>query len=262
MPEPAPRKLLITISGPTVPNALRALAIACGQLADALDDEPIGRRASNREKSASPSQTLRIEPPKLNLEAARALDTIPDREGLTKTETKILTALAQAGHALSAVQIGTRCGLSSKGGAFAKSLTDLRSAEYIVGGASRIEVTDEGIEALGEFARLPEGQALFDYWCAKTGSTGAKILCALRQRHREHLGPASGSELGAATGLSHKGGAFAATLTKLRKLELIEGGGSAMVLSSDMQRAADVTIGVFDRQSGKSVRVDRGGRVL
>lgn len=251
----------------TVQNALRALAIACGQLADALDDEPIARRDVKPEKPRQNAATLVAKPaivqaPKLDLEAARAIDQVPDRDGLTKTEAKILTALAQAGHALSSVQIGTRCGLSSKGGAFAKALTDLRSSEYIVGGAGKIQITDEGLEALGPYARLPEGRQLFDYWCAKVGGTGAKILVALRQRHRERLGPASSAELGAATGLAHKGGAFAATLTKLRKLELIEGGGAAMVLSPDMQRAGEITIGVLDRQAGKSVRVDRSGRVV
>jgi hypothetical protein len=241
--------------------ALRSFAAAAIELADAWD----GQETSPGQHGVKPERAAkrpRVEAPKLDTAAAKALAEVPERDGLTKTETKILTALAQAGHPLSAVQIGTRCGLSSKGGAFAKSLTDLRSSEFIEGGAARIAITDEGLEALGPYARLPDGPALFDYWCAKVGSTGAKVLVALRHRHRERLGSGSAAELGAATGLSHKGGAFAATLTKLRKLELIQGGGAGMELSPELQRAGEITIGVHDRQSGKTVHVDRVGKVV
>lgn len=239
----------------TFTQALRAFARAASEMADAYERE-LGHRDTKPEKP-----TKRVEPPKLDLAAAKALDAVPDREGLTKTETKILTALAQAGHALSAVQIGTRCGLSSGSGSFAQALASLRSDGYIVGSSSSITITEDGIEALGPFARLPEGQQLFDYWCAKTGSTCAKILVALKHRHRDRQGPATTADLGAASGLSHGSGSFAQALAKLRRLELIEGGGTGMVLSADLQRAVDITIGVFDRQSGKSVRVDRSGTV-
>lgn len=238
----------------SIPAALRDVSRAFEALAQAYEAQGHAQAVVRRKAEPKPDP----EPPRLDL---AVLEEPADREGLTKTETKILTALAQAGHALSAVQIGTRCGLSSKGGAFAKALTGLRSAEYIAGGAARVEITEDGLEALGPFARLPEGAALFDYWCHKVGTTGAKVLGALRQQQRELRGPTSSAALGDLTGLSHKGGAFAAVLTKLRKLELIEGGASGMVLSPELQRAAEVTVGVFDRKSGATVRVNRRGAV-
>ena len=241
----------------TPAQAFRALARYIDELAAALEGE--GGTTVHRDTKP---EKVKLPPPKLDLAAAKALDAIPDREGLTKGETKILTALAQAGRALSLPQIGTRCGLSSASGSFAQSVAALRSDGYVEGPGSALAITDDGLEALGPFARLPEGEQLFDYWCHKVGGAGGKILAALRQRHRERGGPATIGEIGAATGLSHGSGSFAQALAKLRRLDLIEGAGSAVTLSPEMQRACEITIGVFDRQSGKQIRVDRGGTVV
>ncbi len=240
----------------TPAQAFRALARHCDDLAAALEGEdgPSVHRDAKPEKKRPPAPTL-------DIAAVKALDAVPDREGLTKTEVKILTALAQSGRALTTVQIGTRCGLSSGTGSFAQAVAALRGDGYVVGPGSALGITDEGLEALGPFARLPDGQQLFDYWCAKAGGTCAKILTALQKRHRERQGPATTAELGHATGLSHGTGSFAQALAKLRRLELIDGGGSGMSLSAELQRASEITIGVFDRQSGQTVRVDRNGKV-
>lgn len=242
----------------TPAQAFRALAAYCEELAAALE----GGGGPSVHAAEAKALRPKAAPPKLDLAAVKALDAVPDREGLTKTETKILTALAQAGVALSLPQIGTRCGLSSGAGSFAQAIAALRSDGYVVGPGSALKITEDGLEALGPFARLPEGSALFDYWCAKVGGTGGKILAALRQRHRAREGAASIADLGTATGLSHGAGSFAQALAKLRRLDLIEGPGSAVMLSAEMQRACEVTIGVFDRQSGKQVRVDRSGTVV
>lgn len=248
----------------SVPEALRDLARACSALADALEAQPI-----TREEPTKPSPKQKARPtrqaeaaPSFSARNLGAFDQAPEREGLTRAESKILTVLAQAGHALSATQIGTRCGLSSKTGSFGQALAALRGDSYIVGSSSSIRITDEGLEALGPFPRLPEGSELFDYWCHKVGGAGAKILAALRQRHRDRLGPASSADLGRMTGLSHGTGSFGQALAKLRRLELINGGGAAMVLSPELQRAVEITVGVFDRSTGKSVRVDRTGHVV
>jgi hypothetical protein len=244
----------------TVIVTLRNFAAAAIALADAWEEEAgsLGHRDVKPTKTAKP----RPEAPKLDLAAAKALDAVADREGLTKTETKILTALAQAGRPLSLSQIGTRCGLSSGAGSFAQAVAALRADGYAEGPGAALAITDDGPEALGPFARLPEGSQLFDYWCAKVGSTGGKILVALRQRHREQQGPATLAQLGEATGLSHGAGSFAQALAKLRRLELVEGSGSANVLSPEMRRAVEVTIGVFDRQTGKQIKVDRNGKAV
>jgi len=170
----------------------------------------------------------------------------------TKTSRKILVALAQVGRPMSAAQIGLFTGLAHKGGAFAKALTDLRALSLIEGGASRIELTPHGRAELGEYAPLPEGHALFEFWCGKLGTTSEKILRALRKANHSM----SSAALGEATGLSHTGGSFSAALTSLRKMDLIEGGGSGMRLSADLLRAIEPTVRVFDTTSGKTTRID------
>ena len=219
--------------------------------------EPASPKADGRAETKARTRQLA-----LDAAAAKALDKVQEREGLTRTEVKILTVLAQAGRPLSSVQVGIRCGLSSTTGSFAQALASLRESGFIVGKGSGLQITHEGLQALGPFSRLPEGAELFDYWCHKVGGTGTKILIALRARHREHSGPATSAQLGSETGLSHTTGSFAQALATLRKLELIDGGGSSMTLSTEMQRACEITIGVFDTSSGKMVRVDRSGRAV
>lgn len=236
----------------SIPAALRDVAKSFEALAQAYEAQEHADVVRAKSKPAPA--------PKLDL--AAAIDSVPDREDLTKTETKILTALAQAGRPLTLAQIGTRSGLSSGAGSFAQAVAALRADGYAEGPGSALGITDEGLEALGPYARLPEGSQLFDYWCAKVGSTGAKILIALRQRHRDQQGPATLAQLGAATGLSHGAGSFAQALAKLRRLELVEGSGSANVLTPEMQRACEITIGVYDRLAGKTVKVDRSGKAL
>ena len=240
----------------SIPAALRDVAKAFEALAQAYESQ------SHAQAVATKRKPVASEPPRLDPAAAQALDAVPDRDDLTKGEAKILTALAQAGRALSTAQIGTRCGLSSGSGSFAQAIAALRADGYVSGPGSAVVITDDGLEVLGPFTRLPEGKQLFDYWCHKVGGAGGKILAALRQRHRDRGGPMSTAELGAATGLSHGSGSFAQALAKLRRLDLIEGPGSGIVLSAEMQQAAEIAIGVFDRVAGKTVKVNREGAVL
>ncbi len=248
----------------TVPEALRNFAAAASALADAMTAE----RAAALDAEVVRVRKEQGRPIPVTVAVAqRPIVDVFDREGLTKTEVKILTALAQvhesSSRALSAAQIGIRTGLSHTSGSFTQTLADLRKEELIVGKSGGIRITADGLEALGPFPRLPEGEALFEYWCHKVGGAGSKILKALRKRCRD-VGAstvASAGMLGADTGLSATSGSFTQALADLRKLELIEGGGSGMTLSVEMQRACEVTIGVHDTSTGKSVRVDRGGRV-
>ena len=244
------------MSKPTVPEALRQLAAAAVVLADALTagriEIPGQEVACSHEDQSRPVPEPRRAPPVLEL---------PEREGLTKTEVKILTALAQAGRSLSGVQIGTRAGISHRTGPFSKTLAELRREQFIVGSIKAIEITQEGREALGSFAALPEGHVLFDYWCSKVGGTGAKVLRALRKCYRDGAITWSAEQVGSEAGISHKTGPFSKALATLRRLELIVGSGSELALSPEMKRACEITIGVHDTSTGKSVRVDRGGRV-
>jgi len=238
----------------TIPEAFRALARYVDELAAALEGKG-GPSVHREEAQAAKPRPTKAAEPKPAAPRAPALEPLPDRDDFTRTEVKILTALAQAGHALTMPQMGTRSGLSSGTGSFKQALAALRREAYVHSQGAKTAITDDGVEALGTFARLPEGEQLFDYWCHKAGGTCAKILGALRTRHRERSGPATADELGLATALSSGTGSFGQALAKLRRLELIEGGGDSMVLSDSLRNAIAPTISVFDTKSGKTHRV-------
>lgn len=224
-----------------VTAAFRDLARACVALEAAfgdLDAEPAEPRP--RQKPI-PIPAAADAPPKTRRKSG----------DINGTDRKILTVLAQQGRALTTSQIGTLAGLSSGTGSFGQAVARLRASDYAEGPGTALRITQAGFDVLGPFARLPEGYELFEYWCGKVGGTAAKILRALRASGEDM----SSEELGEATMLSHTTGSFGQALAKLRRLELIEGGGDSMVLSDALRQAIVPTIGVFDLKSGKTHRV-------
>lgn len=178
-----------------------------------------------------------------------AIDAVRKRkDGTTR---RILVALAQLGRPLSIAQIGAYTGLAHRGGAFTKALAEHRAAGFVEGAGKAVRLTAAGREHLGEYAPLPTGTALFEFWCSKLGATAEAILRALRRLD----GPATLDELGAETSLACRGGAFTKALAQLRKMELIEGGGKGMRLSPALRGALEPTVRVFDKESGCSVKV-------
>lgn len=136
---------------------------------------------------------------------------------------RILIALAQYPQGRSARQVGILAGLSSKSGSFNTYLSRGRSTGWLDGERGLLRITDYGLEALGAFEPLPQGQELLDYWIAELGDSGAaRILRVLAKHYPRTL---SKEEVGEAAGLSHSSGSFNTYLSKLRTLELIEGRG-------------------------------------
>lgn len=136
---------------------------------------------------------------------------------------RILVALAQRPQGLSARQIGVRAGLSSKSGSFNTYLSRGRSNAWIVGDRNLLQITDDGLQALGDFEPLPSGDDLLRYWIAELGASGAsRILEVLADEHPDSL---TKEEVGERTGLSASSGSFNTYLSRLRALELIEGRG-------------------------------------
>jgi hypothetical protein len=223
-----------------VAAAFRDLARACVAIEAAfgdLDAEPAERKPRQK-----PLPIPAVDAPKSKREASGDLN---------GTDRKILTALAQQGRALTTSQIGTLAGMSSGTGSFGQALARLRASNYAEGPGTALRITQAGFDVLGPFARLPEGYELFEYWCGKVGGTAAKILRALRASGEDM----SSEELGEATMLSHTTGSFGQALAKLRRLELIEGGGDSMVLSDSLLQAIAPTIGVYNTKSGRTHRV-------
>lgn len=140
-------------------------------------------------------------------------------------ERKVLTALAQYPQGRSKTQVAILTGYAVGGGGFGNSLSALRSKGLIEGGKERLQITGQGLQALGSFDPLPTGRALVDHWLGQLGRAERTILEVLVSSYPATL---SKEELGRATGYEHSGGGFNNALSKLRTLELIAGRGELM----------------------------------
>jgi hypothetical protein len=136
---------------------------------------------------------------------------------------RMLEALAWRPEGLSTRQLGIRAGLSSRGGTFNTYLSRARSQGLLAGTADRLQVTAEGLAAMGTFDPPPVGEALRAFWLSELGQSGAaRILRVLIERHPRSLGSA---ELAERAGLAGQGGTFNTYVSRLRALELVEGRG-------------------------------------
>jgi hypothetical protein len=135
---------------------------------------------------------------------------------------RMMIALAQR-PSLNKSQLGVRAGLSCKSGTFSTYLGTLRSNGWVEGSGESMALTENGLTALGRFDPLAEGKALYQYWLAELGNSGAaRMLSALYAAHPRRL---SKQELGELADISHTSGTFSTYLGTLRRLELIEGRG-------------------------------------
>lgn len=145
---------------------------------------------------------------------------------------KILIALAQRPQGLSTGQIGTRANISSKSGSFDTYLSKGRSQGWLVGSRACLQITDEGIKALGTYSPLPEGPELLRHWVNQLGTGGAaRILQALADAYPGSL---TAEELGIAANISSASGSFDTYLSKLRTLELITGARKDLRASAEL----------------------------
>jgi uncharacterized protein len=136
---------------------------------------------------------------------------------------RIMIALAQYPQGRSARQVGILAGLSSKSGSFNTYLSKGRSSGWIEGERGLLRITDAGLDMLGDFDPLPQGEALLNYWLNELGDSGAaRILRVLADRYPKAV---SKEEVGRAADLSHTSGSFNTYLSRLRTLELAEGRG-------------------------------------
>jgi hypothetical protein len=241
-----------------VAEAFAELAHACAKVAAALRAENRDEAHPHQQESAAPhakpERAAREPKPQRPLALADGQGT---PAGFGKTTRKILVALAQLGRPSSAAQVGLLTGLSHTAGSFTKALADLRANDLIAGTGAAMTITPAGAAWLGEYAPLPEGHALFDFWCSKLGTTAEKILRALK-KSRVAM---SAEEVGVATALSHTAGSFTKALAELRRMQLIEGPGTGMRLSAELLLAIEPKVRVFDTTNGRTVRVNQKGHV-
>lgn len=136
---------------------------------------------------------------------------------LGKGERAILTVLAQYPHGKNRRALGTLSGYSSSGGSFGTYLSRLRT-KGLIHGSDPILITQEGVNALGDFEPLPRGEDLQNWWMAKLGKGERELLKALIKNFPDEM---TRAELGERAGYEPTGGSFGTYLSRLRTKELI-----------------------------------------
>jgi hypothetical protein len=173
---------------------------------------------SGGNRPLSPRSKVALED--LGRAAVKHIENEPGSGGtLGKAERSILTVLAQYQNGRNVTQTALLAGYSSKGGGFRNALGGLRSKGLIVG-RDNLTITSEGINALGDYEPLPQGQALVDYWLGRLGKAERLIFAAVIDAYPSSL---TIEEIAEKTGYAAAGGGFRNALGKLRTLELVEG---------------------------------------
>jgi inorganic triphosphatase YgiF len=142
--------------------------------------------------------------------------------GLSKAERQLLIALAQRQpKALEQEQLAVFSGYSVGTGHFNNTVGALRSKEYITKGWP-VSILPAGLEALGDYERLPTGRALLDWWCGRLSKAERAILLAAAHVYPNAL---SKDELAGRAGYESGTGHFNNSLGRLRTLQLLSGRG-------------------------------------
>lgn len=144
---------------------------------------------------------------------------------------RMMTALAQRSP-LTDKQLGVRAGMSYRSGTFGTYLAELRTNGFIAGDRNALAPTQAGIDALGSYEPLPEGQELLDYWLAHPKTNG-KIRVMLLVLAQAYPRTVTDEELGEKAEISSESGTFGTYLSTLRKLELVTGKRDALKASDE-----------------------------
>ncbi len=143
-------------------------------------------------------------------------DNIPSNSLVGKSETRILTVLAQRPEGCALDRLAILSGYSPNGH-FSNILGKLRSNEYISPPrVSPITITHVGRDSLGYCEPLPTGRELQTYWLSKLGAPESRIMTILFEERR----PLGLPELAALAGYSPNGH-FSNILGLLRRKGLI-----------------------------------------
>ena len=141
---------------------------------------------------------------------------------LSAGQKKILLVLAHHPDGKKKTAVALMAGYSHKGGGFNNYLSSLRS-QGLIDGRGDIQITEEGLAALGPVTPLPSGAELLSYWKGQLGKASRSILEVLYEAYPNSL---TKEEVAERTEYSSAGGGFNNALGKLRTLELIEGRGA------------------------------------
>lgn len=135
---------------------------------------------------------------------------------------RLLLETVNANGPASVSQIAILSGYSVRSSTFANGLSELRTRHFIEGPREALRVTPAGRVEAGPPPPKKRGPQLVEEWMAKLGKCERALLAAILAVGPE--GRASRARVAAASGYSETSSTFANGLSKLRVLELIEGG--------------------------------------
>lgn len=142
----------------------------------------------------------------------------------------MMVALAQAGKPLQDGQLSARAGMALSG-TFDTYIGQMRQNGWVIGTRQDLQITDDGLRALGPYEELPTGAALQRYWLDKMGSGKKReMLRVLIEAYPKAI-PDDQVAHGAAMSLS---GTFDTYIGQLRALMLVEGPRSALRASEEL----------------------------
>jgi hypothetical protein len=139
---------------------------------------------------------------------------------LGKAERRILTALAQHGPSTKN-KVAVISGYAVNGGGFNNAISRCRSQGWVEGSGDRLQITEAGAAALGDWDPLPTGGELIEHWKRQLGRAESLVLDVLVA----NPGGLTKEEVATAAGYAADGGGFNNALSRLRTLELIAGRG-------------------------------------
>lgn len=141
---------------------------------------------------------------------------------LPRAERRILTALAQYPGGRTKNQVAILAAYAVNGGGFNNAISSLRTSGFLTGSGDQLEITSEGLTALGGFDPLPTGADLLDHWLRQLRKAEREALRVLAETWPNAL---SKEDVAAQAGYAAEGGGFNNALSRLRTLELIGGRG-------------------------------------
>lgn len=137
---------------------------------------------------------------------------------LPRAKRSVLIALAQYPQGRNRTQIALLSGYSQTSGSFGQTLADLGRDGLIDGSKDLFTITKSGLAALGNFAPLPTGAALIEYWSNRRPRCEGMILEYVASRYPKRLDKTVVAE---ATAYSPTSGSFGQAIANLRALGLI-----------------------------------------
>jgi hypothetical protein len=187
-------------------------------LTSALSDDVVRPAALERLYPPEGKSTLPQYPKKVaQVSRMKVQGSGPCDSELTPSLRRVLKALAQYPDGMETNRLAALSGYTVNGH-FNNMVGTLRTKEYITPArVVPIQITDAGLNALGQFEPLPVGAELRQYWLNKVGSSKAKILQVLFDDYPEGN---QASELAAKAGYTVNGH-FNNMIGSLRTMGLI-----------------------------------------